>query len=65
MSKLKKTYNRVEMIDELLGMDRQIIDGSDIFKQAACMIAEFTPDCPIMFINGNPVVDLRGNKRHG
>ena len=35
MSTRKKSFTRIEMIDALLDMDRQIIDGSDIFKQAA------------------------------
>lgn len=38
MSIRKKTYTRDELVVELLKMDSQIIDGSDIFKQAADMI---------------------------
>lgn len=65
MSQRKKTYTKIQMIDELLDMDRQIIHGGDIFKQAAAMIAEGWPECPVKFSNGNPVVDLRGAGRHG
>lgn len=64
MSQQKKIYTRIQMVDELLKMDKQIIHGGDIFKQAAAMIAETTPDCPVKFANGNPVVDLRGAGRH-
>lgn len=53
------------MIDELLKMDSQVLHGSDVFRQAAAMIAEHTEDCPVKFVNGNPVVDLRGTQRHG
>lgn len=65
MSQTKKKYSRIEMIDELLKMDSQVLHGSDVFRQAAAMIAEHTEDCPVKFVNGNPVVDLRGTQRHG
>jgi len=40
MSTRKKIYSRAEMVAELLAMDAQIIDGTDIFKQAADMIVQ-------------------------
>src|SRR6266567_5403085 len=39
MSTRKKTCTKREMITELLEMDAQIIDGSDVFAQAADMLA--------------------------
>lgn len=63
MSTRKKTYTRVQMVDALLDMNRQIVDGSDIFEQAAAMIAEHTPECPVKFSSGKSVIDTRGSGR--
>jgi len=52
MSRRKKTYTRDELVVELLKMDSQIIDGSDIFKQAAEMIKYTAVSTPNNLIPG-------------